>query len=290
VGTEKRRHPRVKVRKSAACYIDGSRVDVESENLSLGGMFLATPAARPAEGTDVAIVFADRADSANPTFLFGRVMHHRDEPVRGVGIRWEKAVTVGGLPDLVAFLTNTLGIARAEVEARAVPRSSGRKWVYPFPATDDPADAPHDDVDAPPPPPSAATPAPDGAPDEPKAPSPGSITGLIARRAIQSSAAIDATLSWRDAKLTVRILRIGLAGMFVQTPFMPLASDAQVSVRFVATAGGIPQVFECLCRLNGVEPDVPGIELSIEDVDERGSEGAFVAFLKRLQFRTLAGS
>jgi hypothetical protein len=40
----------------------------------------------------------------------------------------------------------------------------------------------------------------------------------------------------------------------------------------------------------GIAADVPGLELEIDGVNERGADGAFKAFLKRLEFRSLAGS
>jgi len=300
-GADKRRHTRYKVQKDACCYIDGFRVDVRSEDISAGGMFLATPGARPEQDIEVAIVFGEHSGSPTPTFLFGRVVRLQDEPVRGVGIRWEKAVTIGDLRILEGFLAATLGIPVPDIRERAMPRVSGRKWVYSFPLPEGAAPPERkegDEAAAPPflggppidlPPPATAAP-PAGGTGAGSAEAPGSLTSLIEMRASQATAAIDATMTWRDSTQTVRITRIGLFGMFVQSPFMPVARDADLVVRFVATSGGIPQIIECSCRITGIAADVPGLELEIGGVNERGATGAFKAFLKRLEFRSLATS
>jgi hypothetical protein len=297
-GSEKRRHPRHKVQKDAHCYIDGFRVDVRTEDLSLGGMFLATPGPRPEPETQVAVVFGEHAGASHPTFLFGRVVRVQDEPVRGVGILWEKAVTVGSLEEHAVFLETTLGLTRNDVARRSSARASGNKWVYHFPPPETTLAEEEIVVEAVPP----AVVSSEGddaagtgtADAEPGAigtePGTGSITSLIEKREVQSPASIDATLAWRSASLSVRISRIGTAGMFVVTPFMPVARNAAVAVRFLTSSDGRPLVFECTCHVVGVDPGAPGLELEIESVDEGGADGMYKSFLKRLQFWSLAGA
>ncbi len=295
--TDKRRTPRFKLEKDVYCYIEGVRLDVRSDDISAGGMFLRTDKDRPPLGAQIGLVFREQSDAANPTFLFGRVVREQDEPIRGVGLCWEKAVTVGPQAELVKFLTTTLGISAERVERQAAARTNARKHVFLFGADErgettfsDPAPA----TPAEPEPAVLATPAPvvalGGGPAVEEGRPVGSITALIEKRALQTPTSIEASVVYRGASLTVRITRLGLVGMFVETPFIPVIRTADVSVRFVVKADGIPRVVDCTCRSTAVDARIPGMELEILEVDEGDLHGLFKTFVKQLQYQSLARS
>ncbi len=126
MGHGRRRYPRWEVDESVYCYIDGSRLDAQSLDISSGGMFLETEnEAMP--GTNVILVFQTQFSSADfPIFLVGRVMRRQASPTQGLGLRWLGASTQGNELQLALFLRKVLKIQDPNIERKPV----GRKAIF----------------------------------------------------------------------------------------------------------------------------------------------------------------
>ncbi len=104
---ERRLFPRREFRAGVYAYVDGRRYDARSENISAGGMLLATAEDIPL-GHTIALVFKSRSGKktsgekgvkcgagvkGEPVHLVGRVMRKQVSPVPGVGLRRVRAMT-----------------------------------------------------------------------------------------------------------------------------------------------------------------------------------------------------
>jgi hypothetical protein len=295
---DKRRHPRRRIDRSVYCYVDGSRLDVKTEDVSEGGMFLRTAGGLPPIGSLLGVVFLVAESTRPSTFLFGRVVRMQEAPVRGVGLRWEKAVAMGPPAELSGFLETNLGILGPRIDELPQPGDGPRKCVYHFPPpADEVARAPALPFE---PEPRRRSPATRierrpvredvGRLDPYAGRESGAITSLIEQRALQAPASVPADLVVGDAPVPGRITRLGLSGMSVTTPWMPIAKSTEVTVRFAVRLEETSHPIECACRLLRVDPHEPGLDLEILSVQDGPMPGAFKAYVKALQFRNLANT
>ncbi len=113
------------------CYVDGTRFDARSQDISAGGLFIRTPRRVPL-GAHIALVFKDSNDpDGAPVFLVGKVMRRQSEPVPGIGLRWERATTEGSAARLELFLTLRMGILPEKIVRETYgPREEGRNAFY----------------------------------------------------------------------------------------------------------------------------------------------------------------
>ena len=132
-GTDKRNHPRRLLKEEIYCYLDGTRFDAGSHDISAGGLFLKTNSTVPI-GSVIALVFKQGgAPGVNPVFLLGMVVRQQTEPVGGIGLQWTRAITAGPPLVLEQFLEARMSITGANVVAEAGnPREPGRA-LYRFP-------------------------------------------------------------------------------------------------------------------------------------------------------------
>lgn len=131
--TDKRKHPRWDVDKEIFCYVDGDRLDARSGNISLGGMFLCTDRAEsiPMDSL-VGLVFRSSEVEQHTTFLFGKVVRKQEFPDEGVGLMWEKAVTVGPPEMLVTFLKRLFSIERPTIIEETAGPKAKNKSIFKF--------------------------------------------------------------------------------------------------------------------------------------------------------------
>ncbi len=94
--TERREHPRKAVRVPFFCYVDGQRFDTDALDLSPGGAFLGTDD-MVRIGAPV-VLLPKAAKSKKPVVLVvGHVVRQRRTGDCGIGIRWGKIVSGGGI-------------------------------------------------------------------------------------------------------------------------------------------------------------------------------------------------
>ncbi len=125
---ERRRFARQALSEEVHCYIDGVRFDAHTIDLSLGGVFVRSKrlcAVSP--GALVGLVFVRHPRMLHTTFLFGRVMRAQAEPVEGLALSWEKAVSVAPAKDLARFLETVFGIKEPMIQLEeSGPRGQAR--------------------------------------------------------------------------------------------------------------------------------------------------------------------
>lgn len=281
-GSERRQHPRRVSRQDVFCYIDGNRFDACSEDLSAGGMFLRTDGrVEVAVGTIVGLVVKGFGDLSRIVYLFARVMRKQDTPVIGLGLQWEKAVSIGGPEALVRFLDQVFEIQSPTLSQKAVAGKDFARHVYSF-GTGSPAGK----VDAPPPEPPVIP-----ALAQP-ASNPGAITSQIQIQRVVFPIDLLASAVFEGLTLPVRIRRIGVAAMFIETRIAPLDLSTPIRIVIATSADGGGASVTANCRITEVrvQPKDPetGLLLRVDSLDEGADPGAWQRFLKRHHFRSLA--
>ncbi len=141
---ERRLFPRREFRAGVYAYVDGRRYDARSENISAGGMLLATAEDIPL-GHTIALVFKSRSGKktsgekgvkcgagvkGEPVHLVGRVMRKQVSPVPGVGLRRVRAMTDAQPEDLEYFLSKMLRIEATGAKRSRVGASKALKSVF----------------------------------------------------------------------------------------------------------------------------------------------------------------
>jgi hypothetical protein len=95
-GMERRQQERIARKIPFYCYVDGQRFDSETLNISASGAFLQTDDTIALKAP--VLLLPKTARESKPALLVvGHVARHQQEPVRGVGIVWRKAVSRRGL-------------------------------------------------------------------------------------------------------------------------------------------------------------------------------------------------
>jgi len=103
-GSDRREHDRTAVKIPFFCYVDGQRFDTDAMDLSPGGAFLRTE-------DDVRIsapvlMLPKIAKTKKPAILVvGHIVRRKRESPKGLGIRWRKVVSRGGV-SLILKLVN----------------------------------------------------------------------------------------------------------------------------------------------------------------------------------------
>ncbi|MBM4388257.1 MAG: PilZ domain-containing protein, partial [Deltaproteobacteria bacterium] len=313
-----------KLEKDVFCYIDGARLDARSEDISAGGMFLKTEASDSIpHGSLIGLVFEFKSSTDNTTFLFGRVVRKQESPLKGAGLRWEKAVTVGTPEQLAQFLAKMLQIEDAEIRQEDAGKKGLKKSVYHFPGPEkvqppkqvttqflrkpDAAAAAqglkisetdlsrlnvqvvHTEQ------PKAGRYAPmniSGEEQYPKSNKPGFISSIIQRKDLMAATSVDAAIETGGASLPVKITRIGIKEMFVSTSLTLSDKKSPINIKFPGRIKEGKAVITCACRLISVESDAgggPGLYLGIEKMDEGGNPGLYLRFIKWIHFKELSG-
>jgi hypothetical protein len=133
VTIERREHPRQPLSQEVHCYIDGVRVDSRTLDISASGAFVRMSRSRAVSpGALVGLVFLRHPQVLQTTFLFGRVVRIQPEPIEGIALAWEKAVTVAPPEDLARFLETVFDIQSPTIRQEpSGPRGTARS-VFSF--------------------------------------------------------------------------------------------------------------------------------------------------------------
>jgi hypothetical protein len=293
---DRRRFPRRPLAENILGYLDGTRFDIQSSNISVGGMFLRT---HPGEvfpmGTRLALVFNRLEGPERRVLLVAQVVRRQEEPEPGVGLAWEKAVTAGAPAELTQVLERVIG-ARAEViERKLVRETNTNHWVYsfaepsPVPEGNAPAGGPALVVDAGrvPPVKARATPATVlHPPPPPPAPPPshafpGPMTQQLEVERLRAPVSLRGKLSGKHATWPCTVRSLGLSAALVETeePVAPPFERFALSIAF--PVGSNQMELSATCRLESIEParvaGVAALDLTFESIDEGPLEG----FLRR---------
>jgi len=309
---DRRQFPRKALSSQVCAYVDGHRYDAHSADISAGGMFLATDEPMVV-GHLVALVFKEQVTEVcgaggKPVFLVGRAVRRQTGAVKGVGLRWERAVTDGTPEQLRAFLQELLEIdAENIVQVPTGPEQRVRA-VYRFDdlyaimlkfrtsEASDPAlsEGASDDKTGSAPLLEAPTLPRDSSPAGASSTHHGPVTSRIEHAASMEPCELNAVLSIDEATLAVRVLLLGIQGMFVQTPVRPVAREPSVVVAVdIQTRGSISKV-ACRCHVVGTDDGnrskTPGLYLQILQYhDEEGKE-LLRQYVRWLHFHSVSSS
>ncbi|NOZ02505.1 MAG: PilZ domain-containing protein [Deltaproteobacteria bacterium] len=323
----KRKYPRTVVEKKVHCYIEGARLDAITANISNGGMFLKTANIRdiPLDSL-VGLVFRSSA-AGQTTFLFGNVVRKQTLPIEGVGLKWEKAVTIGDRDQLARFLKDMFNIADPIISEEAGDAHRPPKRVFRFASLDrgtpgglsaigkgpsgvtaaerqrglkvrpDDSDLKRVKVvhTEKTPPPTYRWVAPDYVPNGntmPHGKARGVITSMIHRSEMRAPVSHKVFVTVQGHESELKMLNIGLDGMFIETPYVPSDLSAGVSVRFEIRTKRGPVPIVCQCHVTGVDDGSAsghaGMDLSIDKLDEGNNEGILKRYVKWLHFQSLS--
>jgi len=306
MGSERRRYKRRELKAEVYCYIEGQRVDVQSNDISEGGMFIETD--QPIlPGTELAVVVkAQLLDGSRPVFLSGRVMRRQVHPVKGIGLRWEKATTPGDTASLEEFLRSNLGINPQGIEEQAQGDAGLVQAVYVFPlSAEDLEDAPV--VEEAPPLLGGGEDTIEGLDDEEAtlqdvdealqaelaaraASKAGPLTQEIAHGASQAPADLKAILVVGKNEHPVRLTSLGIENAFITTN-TKLKLGARVEVRFgIAARGGVAEVqarADVISTGRDRRSDRKGVQVKLSKVDEGGHRGILRQYIRWLHFNSI---
>ena len=305
MGSERRRYERRELKAEVYCYIEGHRVDVRSSDISAGGMFVETGQVI-LPGTELAVVVkAQLLAGRRPVFLSARVMRRQVAPVKGVGIRWEKATTPGDAETLREFLQTNLGVDPKGIEEQ--PHGDGGlvQAVYVFPL------GPEDFESAPsvvsvPPLLGGGEDTIDGLDDEEatiqdldealqnelaaRPRQAGPLTQEIGVGASQAPADLKATLLTGRSEHPVRITSLGPENAFIATN-TELPPGARLEIRFgISARGGVAEVQargEVLSIGRDRRSGRRGVLVKFTRVDEGGHAGILRQYTRWLHFNAI---
>lgn len=324
--SDRRQHQRRDLEEQAFVYIGGNRLDAKSADISAGGLFLETEQEME-RGSLVAVVFNEQARKAPAIYLLGRVVRVKQEAPKGVGLRWEKAVTTGAPEDLARFLGQLLGRQVSEVRRVAIGPEQDWKSVYLFP--DDAAPAEYEmeataemAVRKEPASPASSFLAYQVSEEEVKrvkidnveggsayvadgkldfeelaeeldsGSPPGPFTARIETDVMRAPAGITGKMETMAGRLPVQISFLGARGMFITTQFIPLNRKIPVKVSFDVVSRQGTRTVTCRCKITGVDDGqstgTPGLDLKIDTYEEGQYTGLFRQYVRWLHFRTLS--
>jgi len=278
-------------------YVEGSRLDTLTANISTGGAFCRTTADIPV-GASVAIVIKKQAEVKEAIFLAGRVTRRQAEPIPGIGVRWLKATTQTSAAELRWFLAGVLGVPEPHVQLEREPGRWEMLAVYRFPEhapgadedADVPGPEPPPDTSEPVAPPERAFPLNLASASYPRQPDPGSLTVRITRNSLRAPASIKADLTLAGKTLPARIKYVSTSGLFVETDrTADMGAPAVVSFRIPVDDGYVP--VQCHSRVLACEDSVAegkGLDLEVTRLDEGAHPGVFKKYVRWLHFQVLA--
>ncbi len=305
MGSERRRYERRELKADVYCYIEGQRVDVSSSDISQGGMFIETE--QPVlPGTELAVVVkADLLEGRRPVFLTARVMRRQAVPVKGIGVRWEKATTPGDEASLKEFLQKNLGINASGIEEQPHGDAGLVQAVYVFPLTKEDFDAAPVVEDAPPLL-GGGEDTIDGLDDEEatiqdvdeelqselaaRKAAPGPLTQELAKGASQAPSDIKATLTLGRASHPVQISSLGPENAFITTN-TEMEPGAKLTLAFEITARGGAVDVTMRATVISLGRDYRskrrGVLVRITKIDEGGQRGILHQYIRWLHFNSI---
>ena len=275
-GSERRRSPRYSEHRWSCCYLDGTRFDAESPNISATGTFLETERDVPMEAP--VVVVYDRPDCVDSfqVFLVGKVVRlQRSQPI-GVGVAWIRAVTEGPAAELGDFLLHTLRLPTdaPKPELRRVAKKLFAEFRHVPEYTESPA------------PPAEAEPSPQDAKRD--------VVGPITQMVWDPETVLDVQLLVRvnigGTWCEVQLIKLGRGSLTLRAAVAPIDPDAPVRVDIpIPRSSGELIHLGLKARLErvGREPrtTMGQLQFSILDVEDAGIPGGFDRYLKALAVR-----
>lgn len=298
----RRRYARKELKEEVYCYVAGERLDANTSDISLGGMFVETDQAEMVEiGEIVGLVFQSWPGQEHPIYLFGHAVRRQMEPIPGVGIHWETAATLSSPGKLNDFFRQLFGIEGVQVRMETAGPGGQMRSVYVFPEaeTGQTPVFPEDNKEGseePKPLTSGTAPAYVSAGERLQhSKRPGAMTGMIRRRELETNVSIEARIHLikEMRKFQVEIRRMDANGLFVATPSAARQAGGPVAIelKIRVQAGLIPVTCHCAVEKtedgSGALPS--GLHLIIRKLDEGRHKGIYGRYLKWLHFRTLSG-
>lgn len=319
-GVSQRKFPRRPVTENIYSYVDGVRLDASSANVSVGGMFLRTRSYQKVPiGSLISVVFQSAMAARYKIYLVARVVRTQEEPIAGLGLKWERAYTKDAAKPLAHFLQRLLGIRSTVIEEQIRLDAAVSRFVYVFGAqpggqdraTEDAAEgrSPGDSTDvgasevdevrvvqvaAAETPPVGTLCAPIIVPDIEADRGPGAMTQELSLHSLRAPTNLPARATFGDGQAkAVTINALGVTSL-------TLCADAPISGPFgtIPVSFDIPHVGKPVAvgvdgTLTGIDLPRGGqfltIEIDIDKVDEGRSPGVFAAFVRWLHSRDVAG-
>lgn len=274
---ERRASQRWEEHRWSCCYLDGSRFDAQTLNISATGTFLQTSRETPT-GAPVVVVFDGHEDEDKPIYLVGQVVRHQSDPV-GLGVGWVRAVTSASKKELVEFVMKTLRLP-ADAALPQVKRS-GEKLLAEFRHV--PELAPRTE------------PGPEG--DAPGRPAPtrghlGPITEFVqaANTQVEVSYLIRAVLGGTPCE--VRLLNLGSQTVTLRSAVAPVDPEASIVLELpIPRSSGPPLKLTLTGELHRMSRE-PGahdafLHVQLTSIDDRELPGGYERFLKRMACRDM---
>lgn len=284
---ERRKHTRWRTDEDVNAYIDGDRLDLQSADISSGGMMLATDL-HILPGVQVALVFRSQfEEEGQPIFLIARVMRRQAKPFIGLGLRWERAVTESEPARLIAFLRTRLRLLSPSVEVKPMARRPGRTQAcYIF--SNDTASV------LPPSPPETPSTGGGRTGKKRKSTSSGPFTDRFAAPDILAPTDIEAVFVVKGKRQTARIIALSDRSMSIVAEYLGAARGMEMNVVFQIHGKNGPAEVICECRVLGTKlrrkEFLTHMDLTILKCDEQGEKGIFSHYVRWLHFNALRKS
>jgi PilZ domain len=264
------------------CYINGVRFDAKSEDVSAGGMFLATPINVP-KGTKVAMVFRDQGDlDLPPVFLIGIVMRIQTGEHLGLGLAWETAITEGPDLSLRYFLNRVLKLD-GEINRRLTPKGVS-KAVFSFLPPGKPS--PIENLEQ-----ESGEPAAEELIKERSIKGDGPLTKIVQKAQDWVHCGLAVKLDSSHGELSGKIEMMGRKRMYVHLKSVPLELKEELTATLTLTTARGDRLIKISCRVENVICTSPGgvgaVELEYWAYidDDKESEGIFARYIRWLYFR-----
>jgi hypothetical protein len=281
--TERRRHERWLLNEKASCYIDATRRDVSSGDMSRGGMFILSSTLHES-GSKMAVILDSSREVYPPVYLVGIVVRHETSPRHGVGVEWVRAV--GHSPGAVgSVVQKSLGFYPRKIVEEHYGDGGDTAFVYRFP-------------------PSART----GTTPVPARPAHflptsvpvgtgGPMTERLLKTDLRQSARLPAIARLGEQHIGGTITCLGQNGAFFTTDCLPDDAllrgrpPAQLSFDFKTARQKIPVRCECVVTEfdDGATTSTPGLDLEFSSVDEGDYAGILAKYVRWLHFNIVSG-
>lgn len=228
--SDRRRHERAPLDEGVYCYIDGSRFDTRSNDVSEGGLFLRTDAQIPVGGL-IALVFRPEFNpDSPPIFLVGQVVRQQQTPVAGVGLQWVRAVTESPRLELAHFLVRKLGVKEPSVGLQEHGPNREMRSVFEFPLAPvppEPIDKTSDQPDL-----AGASSLPEAPSAEQPGEAPGPMTATVTSTATPVAANLEALTVLDGKRQRCRIAGLNLERLLLHVQDKPDAYSESIPVIF----------------------------------------------------------
>ena len=293
------------------CYVEGVSRVAACRDISAGGALIDTTDDPPV-GTRIAVVFSSQPGLEHPTYLLGVVVRRVPGAVPGVGVTWEKAVSMGTPLQLARFVLGLLGVRPLNIRRELVQPSGAQRAVFDFAELDqaalraavpEAADAVRPEEPLPvhvevrrsgADPAVAEVPVPRAVPASAVSPAhePGTITRRLGDSGLRVPTSVRAVVTCHGRRAEGRITHLGTTGFFVQLATVNATRGDEIKVVFgIGTRHGEVPV-KCKCRVvavdDGAVSGVCGLDVEIAQLDEGTEPGLLRDFVRWLYFRFVA--